>query len=648
MWVSVCLALYVAFKLELNNAYWAGTTAALMCQPHLGASLRKGWFRMLGTIIGAVMIVALTALFPQDRAAFLLSLALWCSACALVATLLRNFASYSAALAGFTAAIIATDQLGSVGGLNGDAFMLAIFRTSEIIIGIVCAGVVLAATDFGGARRRLAALLADLTTDIANGLTATLQAGPDNFSSQPIRRDLTRRVIALDPVIDEAIGESAGIRYHSSILRATVDGLFSALASWRGLATRLTSMDRASARNEADAILAKIPAVLREPQQQDEPGRWMSDPVRLRNSYESMAQTLAEEKVTSPSTRLITDQTAKAFSGIARSLDGLALLLADPLRPKADTRRLHVAVPDWLPGIINAARAFVAIVAVEIFWIVTAWPSGSAAITWVAISVILFAPRADEAYSFALLFMMGCVVSAVIASVFAFAILPQVVTFPAFCAVLGLYLVPAGALMVRWQSVFVIALVANFLPLLAPANEMTYDTVQFYNNALAILVGTGTAAFFFRVLPPLSPATRTRRLLTLTLRDLRRLAQIPHAINLEDWDAHLYARLVVMPPSAEPLERAQLLAALSVGEEIIQLRWFAHEFEANEDVDQALEGLLRGDLATTQQQLSALDERLASMPSEGGSDETILRARSNILAISEALTRHASYFGSTP
>ena len=42
LWVSVCLALYVAFWLELDNAYWAGTSAAIVCQPHLGASLRKG------------------------------------------------------------------------------------------------------------------------------------------------------------------------------------------------------------------------------------------------------------------------------------------------------------------------------------------------------------------------------------------------------------------------------------------------------------------------------------------------------------------------------------------------------------------------------------------------------------------------------
>ncbi len=92
LWASVCLALYVAFWLELDNPFWAGTSAAIVCQPQLGASLRKGWFRMIGTLVGAAMSVLLTACFPQNRALFLLGLALWGAACALAATLLRNFA----------------------------------------------------------------------------------------------------------------------------------------------------------------------------------------------------------------------------------------------------------------------------------------------------------------------------------------------------------------------------------------------------------------------------------------------------------------------------------------------------------------------------------------------------------------------------
>jgi uncharacterized membrane protein YccC len=172
LWASVCLALYIAFWLQLDNPFWAGTSAAIVCQPHLGASLRKGWYRMIGTVIGAIAIVVLTALFPQARAPFLIVLALWAAACALVATLLRNFAAYSAALAGYTAVIIAGDELGATGGPDANSvFLLAVYRASEICIGIVSAGIVLAGTDFGGARRRLAGSFAALSAEIGAGLS---------------------------------------------------------------------------------------------------------------------------------------------------------------------------------------------------------------------------------------------------------------------------------------------------------------------------------------------------------------------------------------------------------------------------------------------------------------------------------------------
>src|SRR5262249_25534401 len=37
LWASVCLAMCIAFWLELDDPSWAGTTAAIVCQPTLGA-----------------------------------------------------------------------------------------------------------------------------------------------------------------------------------------------------------------------------------------------------------------------------------------------------------------------------------------------------------------------------------------------------------------------------------------------------------------------------------------------------------------------------------------------------------------------------------------------------------------------------------
>src|SRR5258705_6796453 len=238
VWAAVSLALYVAFWLELDNAYWAGTSAAIVCQPSLGASLRKASFRMIGTVVGAVAIVVLTACFPQSRIGFLVGLAVWGGERGFVATILRNFASYGAALAGFTAVVIASDLLGATGGVNGEVFTLAVTRVSEICIGIICAGIVVAGTDFGRARGRLAAQFAALSAEVTAGLSGTL-AGPIGEKTRSTRRDLIRRVIALDPVIDEAIGETSDLRYRLRELLAGVGGLFGALSGWRTVGTHL-------------------------------------------------------------------------------------------------------------------------------------------------------------------------------------------------------------------------------------------------------------------------------------------------------------------------------------------------------------------------------------------------------------------------
>jgi uncharacterized membrane protein YccC len=643
LWASVCLALYVAFWLELPNAFWAGTTAAIVCQPRLGASLRKGWFRMIGTLVGAVAIVVLTACFPQDRAPFLVGLAVWGAGCALAATVLRNFAAYAAALAGYTAAIIASDQLGTTGGPNGEAFMLAIFRASEICIGIVSAGIVLASTDFGGARRRLATLFAALSAEISDRFTSTLTvAGADFADTQPVRRELTRRVIALDPVIDEALGESSRLRYHSPVLQTAVDGLFAALAGWRAVAVHLRSISADRALQDMDAVLRSMPEELRSAPEQSQPARRIADPVGLRQLCQVAVRRLVALPAGTPSIRLLADQTAEVLAGISHALNGLALLLADPARPIPRRWSVRLRVPDWLPSLVNAGRAFVAIGAAELFWIATEWPNGATAITFTAIGVILFAPRADQAYAATASFMVGTAIAAVSAAIIKFAVLPNLETFAAFSLAIGLWLVPAGAGIPQpWQRLVFTYMTAYFPSLLEPTNQESYDTVQFYNNALAIVAGTGAAALSFRLIPPLSPAFRTRRLMALTLRDLRRLATAPIARTPDDWEGHVYGRLSVFPDEAQPLQRARLLAALSVGTQIIRLRRIGLRLDLGSDLDAALDAMALGDSAMATTRLARLDEVLASRP---GPTTATLRARGLILAISEVLTQHAAYF----
>jgi uncharacterized membrane protein YccC len=652
LWASVCLALYIAFWLQLDNPFWAGTSAAIVCQPHLGASLRKGWYRMIGTLVGAVAIVVLTALFPQARASFLVALALWAAACALVAALLRNFAAYSAALAGYTAVIIAGDELGATGGPDADAvFLLAVYRASEICIGIVSAGIVLAGTDFGAARRRLAGSFAALSAEIAGRFTNMLAlAGPEMPETQPVRRDLIRRVIALDPLIDTVKGESSELLYHSPVLQKAVDGLFAAVVGWRIIAVALARLPHGEAQRETNAVLRNIPRELRAAEH-GVPAEWMADPSPLRDTCDMAAQTLAALPAATPPLRLLADQTARLLAGISDALNGLALLVTGFARSPPERSSAQIRVPDWLPALVNAGRAFVVIGIAELFWVVTEWPNGALAITFAAISVLLLALQADRAYAAALGFTIGIILAAILTAIIAFAVLPELETFEAFSLAIGLYLIPAGAFMATGAlmaqprlTAVSSAMILGFVPLLAPANVMSYDPQQYYNTALAIVSGSSTAALSFRLLPPLSPAFRTRRLLALTLRDLRRLAMDRVSWTEGYWESRIFGRLAVLPEAAEPLQRSQLVAAIAAGSEIIRLRRNASTLGFGAGLDAALDAFAQGYSALAAARLARLDERLAALSGTGLEASLALRARGSILAISEALNDHAAYF----
>ena len=650
LWIAVCLSVGIAFWLELDDPAWAGTSAAIVCQPNLGASLRKGWFRMIGTVIGAVATVVLTACFPQSRIGFLVGLALWGAGCGFVATQLRNFASYSASLAGYTAAIIGSDELGAVGGVSADtAFILAVSRTSEICIGIMCASIILAGTDFGRARRRLAAQLEGISAEVTARLAGTfLLAQQEQAQTRQIRRDLVQRVTGLNSVVDEVVGESMELRHRMSLLTAAEGGLFSALASWRVASVhREVTLDDQD-QGEAELIYRSLPQELRLAPAQDRAIRWTVDPMRARRACSVAVRALAALPGTTPSHRLLADRTALALIGIRRALDGL-LLLADPARAIRGARSGWLYVADWLPSFVNAVRIFVTIGAVELFWIKTEWPNGATAVEFAAIGVILFSPIADQSYRTAARYAVGIGLAAVFAGIIKFAVLPGVTTFTGFSAAIGLVLVPAAALMAQaWRTVMFAAIAGWFIAILDPANQITYNTIEFYNTAVGIVAGFGIAALSFRLMPPMSPAVRTRRLLALTLGDLHRLTREPIPRTMKSWENRVYSRLSALPAESAPSQRSDLLAALSVGEEIIRLRSIAPRFNLHVELGAALDAVSAGNCLVATERLAQLDEKLAGLPYTRPRSRIRLRARASILALTETLTQHARYFDSRP
>jgi uncharacterized membrane protein YccC len=642
LWASVCLAYYVTFALQLNDPTWAATTAAIVCTPVLGASLRKAFFRMIGTVVGAIGIVILAALFRQDRIGFLVGLGLWCAVSAFVATLLRNFAAYAAALSGYTAAILASDVLGPVGTTGGDVTFLAINRAIEICLGILCAGVVLALTDLGHSRRKLAAELASLSTAIMDGFAdCFLTASSDLTQFQGLRRDLLRRVSALDPTIDAAIGEASDLRYRSPVLQRAVSGLVQTISAWRKAAYEIALDHNSATEREARAVYDELPRDRLSPDASDS----AKTPAELRAACCSAVRSLARFTAQTPSQRLLADSAAQGMLGMARALNGLVGVVDPPdMIPIRGTARLHV--PDWLPPAISAVRAFLAIVVMSLFWIASAWPNGALAITFCAIIVVLLPLQGDVAYSAAMTFLKGCVLGSGIAAVLVFAILPRATSFPSLCLALGLALVPLGFLLARAKTpLFFFAASVNFLPMLSINNTISFDASQFWNTTSAILVGITVGAVAMLILPPLSPAIRTERLLALTLADLRRLAKRASSRRREDdWESRTVARFLAMPEQAEPVERAELVAAIAVGNQIVRLRRVAPRFVPSAAVDTALQALAEGRSGEASERLKDIDRQLAALPRTRPGSSTALGLRAGLRMVCGQLASFPSYY----
>jgi uncharacterized membrane protein YccC len=641
LWASVCLTYYVTFALMLSDPTWAVTTAAIVCTPVLGASLRKAFFRMIGTVVGAIGIVILAALFRQDRIGFLIGLALWCAVSTFVATLLRNFAAYAAALSGYTAAILASDVLGPVGTTGGDVTFLAINRAIEICMGILCAGVVLALTDLGHSRRKLAAELASLSTAIMDGFAdCFLTASSDLTQFQGLRRDLLRRIIALDPTIDAAIGEASDLRYRSPVLQRAVSGLVETISAWRKAAYQFALNRNPTTERDARAVYNELPRDRLSP---DASGS-AKTPAELRAACCSAVRSLTRFNAETPSQRLLAESAAQGMLGMARALNGLVGVVDPPdMIPIRGMARLHV--PDWLPPSISAVRAFLAILAISLFWIASAWPSGAMAITFCAIIVVLLPLQGDMAYFQSMTFLKGCLLGSGIAATLVFAILPRATSFPSLCLAMGLALLPLGFLLARAKNpLFFFACTVNFLPMLSINNTISFDASQFWNSSSGILVGIAVGAVAMLILPPLSPAIRIQRLLALTLADLRRLAKRSSRRREDDWESRIVARFLAMPEQAEPVERAELVAAMAVGNHIVRLRRVAPRFVPAAAVDAALQALAEGQSGEASERLQDIDRQLAALPRTRSGGRAVLGLRAGLLVIRGQLSSYGSYY----
>jgi uncharacterized membrane protein YccC len=127
--LAVGVAIVFALALRLQDVFWAGISAFVCMQASQPQSLRKGFHRILGTLLGAV--AALIFFPPVAFDHFATLLLLFAAGSTAIAGSLVSRYSYAWLLGGITAVMVILGALDD----PTQALNIAFFRSSEIVLG---------------------------------------------------------------------------------------------------------------------------------------------------------------------------------------------------------------------------------------------------------------------------------------------------------------------------------------------------------------------------------------------------------------------------------------------------------------------------------------------------------------------------------
>ena len=367
---AALIALVAAFALKLQQPQWAMMTVFIVSQPIAGMVISKGLFRLTGTLVGAVAAIAITATTRGVQWAFVVAIALWVAACTFAASMLRNPESYGAALAGYTAIIIALPAFGEQHLL----LEFAVARCAEITLGIVCAGL---ASRFLRPQLARAALVDGLEKCIGDlaRYAASALAGSEPAHLRAAQRKLIADTQALSAMRAHARLEAPSLVAHGRQSRHTIGQLMSCLsvinvliahpassdASWRALSANLKdALDTMAADGLDDVamLVGKLDAIGGEVARLKDTN-WEVDPVGMMARLTLMGEFLESLKT---------------------ALQGLAGLRTRSQGMKGDKTAPALLVHrDRNAAAINAVRAAIATTLMTSYWMATKHADAAAA-----------------------------------------------------------------------------------------------------------------------------------------------------------------------------------------------------------------------------------------------------------------------------
>ena len=593
-WLASMLALYLAFFLQLDQPYWAGMTVWMVIQPTPGAAISKGFYRVVGTMIGVVMGVVLVALFAQAPELFILALALWIGLTTVVSNLLTNFRGYAAVLAGYTAAIVA---LGAY-GMQNKVFDIALARGAATIIGITCSGLVMSV--FAPHRAEALALGSIRLAICKTARRLAFPLGKPLAERIALGRPLVATLIKLDTEIEFAAAEAPSFRLHGGLARSLVAHLFAALSAKRALEEHLERMgpvqdaETAALYRQGITLFEEISAAI-EASRGGEVAERLHDYLcsLWRQKPESRGLGEAEEV----SARFVLDRLADGALHLERAAANWVTIQGGWKRDPVLQLNFH---RDRLAASINGLRAFLAVILGGAFWIESAWPSGSLMLTQFAVGCGLFS-AAPHPETVALNFLKGVLVGVVAAYICTYYFLVNLTGFVPFALAQSLFLIPCAMLQLNPRTALIgLASCVFFIIVERPLNPMDYNPSSFLNNALATVVGTLLAVAAFRLFLPADPQLAKRYVIRRMRQGLQAMARSVPIPPYWEWQTRMFDRVHRIADPANPAAVTTDewfqggLGALHLGNEVLRLRHLIDEGVLPEDAVRMAHSVLQG------------------------------------------------------
>lgn len=494
--IAMCLALTLAYVLQLDQPYWAMTSAAVVSFPTVGGAIGKSLGRIAGSLLGASAALLITGHTLNEPWLFAFFMAGWLALCTWVANHYQNNVAYAFSLAGYTAAIIA---FSSVNITDVTAlWTITQARVCEVIAGILCAGLmmmVLPSTSDGSTLMRS---LRQMHMRLLEHAALLLQ--PENADNiRSAHESVISQILTANLLRIQAFWSHYRFRRQNNVLNYVLHQqlrLTSVLSSLRRML--LNWPDAPPALFQA---MQQLLAELNQPQ---------CDKYRL-------AQILRDITPAADG-----DFRQRAFVQRLRYFCWVWLNVARWIRlierADADTRFQPPAVPalartsDSAEAGWSALRTFCVIMLGCAFWIGTQWDAGAAALTLTAIACVLYSSAPSPGSSVSLL-LKTLVWLSLFSFVLQYGLMVQISALWQFLLLLFPLLLTLQ--LFKLQQKQRAALWGQFVvfmgSFIAVTNPPDWDFASFLNDNLAKVCGVLLAWLAFQVLKPSSDARRSRR-----------------------------------------------------------------------------------------------------------------------------------------